>query len=154
MFNCSLILDEKIEIPIWKNFFLQIFSTWFSQQPRKTVHIVSTTPMLKINITIFISDQFIYNIIGGYTTINYYIRIILFRNDIIIKNERRKENYTEALEYFDSMATYTDELRKIQRSLRVLIRWVEYSDKSRYNPIEKRTAVVRFCFVDICNWQN
>nr|CAI5863931.1 unnamed protein product [Callosobruchus analis] len=47
---------------------------------------------------------------------------IKHRNDIIRLNRQRSPNYTEALEYFDSMATYTDELRKIQRSLRVLIR--------------------------------
>lgn len=47
-----------------------------------------------------------------------------YRNDIIIKNEAREPNYTEALRYFDSIASYTDELRKLQRSLRVTIGWV------------------------------
>ncbi|XP_018573653.1 uncharacterized protein LOC108912758 [Anoplophora glabripennis] len=44
------------------------------------------------------------------------------KNDIILRNITRKPNYQEALEYFDSMATYTDELRKIQRTLRVIIK--------------------------------
>ncbi|XP_066255406.1 uncharacterized protein [Euwallacea similis] len=42
-------------------------------------------------------------------------------NDIIIKNEKRRPNYDDALNYFDSIALYTDELRKLQRSLRVTI---------------------------------
>ncbi|ENN77945.1 hypothetical protein D910_00421 [Dendroctonus ponderosae] len=43
------------------------------------------------------------------------------QNDIIIRNIQREPNYTEALNYFDSIALYTDELRKLQRSLRVTI---------------------------------
>lgn len=43
------------------------------------------------------------------------------RNDIIIRNIQQEPNYTEALNYFDSIALYTDELRKLQRSLRVTI---------------------------------
>ncbi|XP_066139869.1 uncharacterized protein [Euwallacea fornicatus] len=42
-------------------------------------------------------------------------------NDIIIKNEKRFPNYDDALNYFDSIALYSDELRKLQRSLRVTI---------------------------------
>lgn len=37
-------------------------------------------------------------------------------------NAKREGSDKEALEYFDSMASYTDELRKIQRSLRVHLR--------------------------------
>lgn len=37
-------------------------------------------------------------------------------------NIQRDGSDIEALEYFDSMASYTDELRKIQRSLRVHLR--------------------------------
>lgn len=37
-------------------------------------------------------------------------------------NEKREGSDEAALEYFDSMASYTDELRKIQRSLRVQLR--------------------------------
>ncbi|KAJ8923092.1 hypothetical protein NQ315_001644 [Exocentrus adspersus] len=47
---------------------------------------------------------------------------IKHKNDIILKNITREPNYKEALEYFDSMAIYTDELRKIQRTLRVIIK--------------------------------
>ncbi|CAH1136125.1 unnamed protein product [Ceutorhynchus assimilis] len=43
------------------------------------------------------------------------------KNDVIIKNEKRAPNYPEALNYFVSIALYTDELRKLQRSLRVTI---------------------------------
>lgn len=39
-----------------------------------------------------------------------------------MKNQVRKANIKEALEYFDSIATYTDELRKLQRYLRFRIR--------------------------------
>nr|CAI5863929.1 unnamed protein product [Callosobruchus analis] len=57
------------------------------------------------------------------TSLNYVPQMKKeYQNDIIRLNRQRSPNYTEALEYFDSMATYTDELRKIQRSLRVLIR--------------------------------
>ncbi|CAH1108442.1 unnamed protein product [Psylliodes chrysocephalus] len=56
---------------------------------------------------------------------------IKIKNDIIIKNTQRKPNYDEALNYFDSMATYTDELRKIQRTLRVLIQ--DYVDENLHD---------------------
>ncbi|CAG9826950.1 unnamed protein product [Diabrotica balteata] len=56
---------------------------------------------------------------------------IKIKNDIIMKNTVRLPNYSEALEYFDMMATYTDELRKIQRSLRVLIQ--DYVDENLQN---------------------
>ncbi|XP_025836512.1 uncharacterized protein LOC108736041 [Agrilus planipennis] len=42
--------------------------------------------------------------------------------DIIIRNERRKPNITEAIDYFDSIASYTDELRNLQKELRHVIR--------------------------------
>uniref|UniRef100_A0A6P7FZE2 guanylate cyclase n=1 Tax=Diabrotica virgifera virgifera TaxID=50390 RepID=A0A6P7FZE2_DIAVI len=67
-----------------------------------------------------------------YVTINManYSHIKL-KNDIIMKNTVRLPNYSEALAYFDMMATYTDELRKIQRSLRVLIQ--DYVDENLQN---------------------
>lgn len=37
-------------------------------------------------------------------------------------NDEREGSDVEASEYFDLMAIYTDELRKIQRSLRVHLR--------------------------------
>ncbi|XP_050087432.1 uncharacterized protein LOC126572283 [Anopheles aquasalis] len=40
----------------------------------------------------------------------------------IYKNERRKENVTDARSYYESMAYYIDELRKLQHELRVIIR--------------------------------
>ncbi|XP_035776160.1 uncharacterized protein LOC118458097 isoform X2 [Anopheles albimanus] len=40
----------------------------------------------------------------------------------IYKNERRKENVTDARSYYESMAYYIDELRKLQNELRVIIR--------------------------------
>ncbi|XP_056644589.1 receptor-type guanylate cyclase gcy-8 isoform X2 [Diorhabda carinulata] len=50
------------------------------------------------------------------------------KTDIILRNINTTKNYSEALEYFDMMATYTDQLRKIQRSLRVLIQ--DYVDEN------------------------
>lgn len=44
------------------------------------------------------------------------------RGDIIIQNIQRDPNITEAIDYFDSIAHYTDELRKLQRELRHKIR--------------------------------
>lgn len=44
------------------------------------------------------------------------------RNDIIVKNIARTPNFKDATDYFDSIATYTDELRKLQRYLRFTIR--------------------------------
>lgn len=48
--------------------------------------------------------------------------VYCFRSDIIIKNQKRAPNYSEALDYFEAIAMYTDELRKLQRSLRMTIR--------------------------------
>ncbi|KAF7265731.1 hypothetical protein GWI33_020814 [Rhynchophorus ferrugineus] len=53
-------------------------------------------------------------------TMNNYGNIRL-KHDIIMRNEKRNPNYSQALNYFDSIALYTDELRKLQRSLRVTI---------------------------------
>lgn len=41
-----------------------------------------------------------------------------FSSDVIIQNTPRQPNLEDAINYFDSMATYTDELRKLQRQLR------------------------------------
>lgn len=46
---------------------------------------------------------------------------IRHRNEIIKLNKNISSNYTEAVEYFHSIATYTDELRKLQRDLRYTI---------------------------------
>ncbi|CAH1179948.1 unnamed protein product [Phaedon cochleariae] len=46
---------------------------------------------------------------------------IQLRNNIILQNVQRNASDLKAREYFDLMAIYTDELRKIQRSLRVII---------------------------------
>lgn len=44
------------------------------------------------------------------------------RRDEILRNQRREPNVDDAIAYFDSMATYIDELRKLQRELRHMIR--------------------------------
>ncbi|XP_026674281.1 uncharacterized protein LOC108630979 isoform X2 [Ceratina calcarata] len=44
------------------------------------------------------------------------------RRDEILRNQNRKPNIEDAIAYFDSMATYVDELRKLQRELRHMIR--------------------------------
>lgn len=43
-------------------------------------------------------------------------------HDIIVRNERRPPDLNDSIEYFDSIATYTDELRKLQKELRQKIR--------------------------------
>ncbi|XP_030751286.1 uncharacterized protein LOC115878819 [Sitophilus oryzae] len=53
-------------------------------------------------------------------TMNNYGNIRI-THEVIMKNEKRHPNYTEALNYFESIALYTDELRKLQRSLRMTI---------------------------------
>ncbi|GJQ80048.1 hypothetical protein Trydic_g19336 [Trypoxylus dichotomus] len=42
--------------------------------------------------------------------------------DVVIENKRRSPNKSDAIDYFDSIADYTDELRKLQRELRRQIR--------------------------------
>ncbi|KZC06433.1 Atrial natriuretic peptide receptor 1 [Dufourea novaeangliae] len=44
------------------------------------------------------------------------------RRDEILKNQKREPSVDDAIAYFDSMATYVDELRKLQRELRHMIR--------------------------------
>lgn len=44
------------------------------------------------------------------------------RSSLIIKNQKRKADVEEAIGYFDVMASYLDDLRKIQRKVRQTIR--------------------------------
>ncbi|XP_025158070.1 uncharacterized protein LOC105182028 isoform X1 [Harpegnathos saltator] len=44
------------------------------------------------------------------------------RRDEILRNQKREPSVDDAIAYFDSMATYIDELRKLQRELRHMIR--------------------------------
>ncbi|XP_043677972.1 receptor-type guanylate cyclase daf-11 isoform X2 [Vespula pensylvanica] len=44
------------------------------------------------------------------------------RRDEILRNLKREPSVDDAIAYFDSMATYVDELRKLQRELRHMIR--------------------------------
>lgn len=46
----------------------------------------------------------------------------LLRGNEILRNQRRESSVDDAIAYFDSMATYIDELRKLQRELRHMIR--------------------------------
>lgn len=45
-----------------------------------------------------------------------------FRSSIIIQNKKRNASLEDAIYYYDSMASYVDELRKLQRALRNYIR--------------------------------
>ncbi|XP_049826517.1 uncharacterized protein LOC109599565 [Aethina tumida] len=63
------------------------------------------------------------------TMVNY--GDIKHKSDIIIKNQKRAPNYSEALDYFEAIAMYTDELRKLQRSLRMTIR--DYVDDNLHD---------------------
>nr|XP_022905172.1 uncharacterized protein LOC111417189 isoform X2 [Onthophagus taurus] len=47
---------------------------------------------------------------------------IKLKRNIILENKQREANLGEAIEYFDSLADYTDELRKLQNELRHQIR--------------------------------
>ncbi|CAH0563810.1 unnamed protein product [Brassicogethes aeneus] len=53
---------------------------------------------------------------------------IKYQTDIIIQNKNRTPNYNESLVYFEAIAGYTDELRRLQRDLRITIR--EYVDEN------------------------
>ncbi|KYB25768.1 hypothetical protein TcasGA2_TC034156 [Tribolium castaneum] len=70
---------------------------------------------------------------------------VKFNNDIITRNEKRKPNITEALDYFDSIATYTDELRKLQRYLRHTIR--DYVTDALYEVTNKEAVGVAILVV-------
>lgn len=48
--------------------------------------------------------------------------LIKSRREEILKNKKREPSVNDAIDYFDSMATYIDELRKLQRELRRMIR--------------------------------
>ena len=47
---------------------------------------------------------------------------VRYRRDEILQNRKREPNVEDAIAYFDSMATYVDELRKLQKELRHMIR--------------------------------
>lgn len=48
---------------------------------------------------------------------------MILRREEILKNRKREPSVDHAIDYFDSMATYIDELRKLQRELRRMIRY-------------------------------
>ncbi|XP_063917238.1 uncharacterized protein LOC135132949 isoform X2 [Zophobas morio] len=62
------------------------------------------------------------------------------KNDIITKNERRLPNSNDSLDYFDSIAQYTDELRKLQRYLRYTIR--DYVNDALYEATNREVVGV------------
>jgi hypothetical protein len=70
---------------------------------------------------------------------------VKLKNDIITQNEKRLPNITEALDYFDSIATYTDELRKLQRYLRHTIR--DYVSNALYDATNKEAVGVAILIV-------
>lgn len=45
---------------------------------------------------------------------------------IIIQNRRRESSVDDAINYYDSIATYVEELRKLQKELRHKIRYLSY----------------------------
>lgn len=47
---------------------------------------------------------------------------MMHRSSLIIRNQKRKADVEEAIGYFDVMASYLDDLRKIQRKVRQTIR--------------------------------
>ncbi|RZC42938.1 uncharacterized protein BDFB_008937, partial [Asbolus verrucosus] len=70
---------------------------------------------------------------------------VKLKSDIIIKNEKRNPNCNEALDYYHSIATYTDELRKLQRYLRYTIR--DYVSSALYDASNREAVGVAILVV-------
>nr|XP_012139085.1 PREDICTED: uncharacterized protein LOC100876163 isoform X2 [Megachile rotundata] len=60
------------------------------------------------------------------------------RRDEILRNQKREPSVDDAIAYFDSMATYVDELRKLQRELRHMIR--DYVNSALQDASNKQVA--------------
>ncbi|XP_015606868.1 receptor-type guanylate cyclase daf-11 isoform X2 [Cephus cinctus] len=60
------------------------------------------------------------------------------RREEILRNRKREPSVEDAIAYFDSMATYVDELRKLQRELRHMIR--EYVNSTLQDASNKEVA--------------
>ncbi|KAI4486945.1 hypothetical protein M0802_012202 [Mischocyttarus mexicanus] len=60
------------------------------------------------------------------------------RRDEILQNQKRERSIEDAIAYFDSMATYVDELRKLQRELRHMIR--DYVNSTLQDASNKEVA--------------
>ncbi|PBC26595.1 Atrial natriuretic peptide receptor [Apis cerana cerana] len=60
------------------------------------------------------------------------------RRDEILQNRKREPNVEDAIAYFDSMATYVDELRKLQKELRHMIR--DYVNSTLQDASNKEAA--------------
>ncbi|KAG7204035.1 hypothetical protein KM043_001894 [Ampulex compressa] len=60
------------------------------------------------------------------------------RRDEILRNRKREPSVQDAIAYFDSMATYVDELRKLQRELRHMIR--DYVNSTLQDASNKEVA--------------
>ncbi|XP_018346873.1 PREDICTED: uncharacterized protein LOC108751280 [Trachymyrmex septentrionalis] len=70
-------------------------------------------------------------------TMPEYDKIKARRNEIL-RNQRRESSVDDAIAYFDSMATYIDELRKLQRELRHMIR--DYVNSTLQDASNKEVA--------------
>lgn len=52
----------------------------------------------------------------------YVIHYFFYRKEQIILNQRRYHNDNDSIHYYDLMASYVDELRVLQRTVRSYIR--------------------------------
>lgn len=59
-----------------------------------------------------------------FVLLNVWNALCILRRGEILRNQKREPSVDDAIAYFDSMATYIDELRKLQRELRHMIRWI------------------------------
>ncbi|CAD6206795.1 GSCOCG00010075001-RA-CDS [Cotesia congregata] len=82
-----------------------------------------------------------YGRIKSRTFLNYRYfqryKLILMRDEIL-RNFRREPNFDDAIAYFDSMAMYVDELRKLQSALRDMIR--DYVNSTLKDASNKQAA--------------
>lgn len=79
---------------------------------------------------------------------------LLRRRDEILQNLKREPSVEDAIAYFDSMATYVDELRKLQRELRHMIRYVHRYNPDRmknvqHGPVEFQTSRTYIRYLDL-----
>lgn len=56
-------------------------------------------------------------------SIDFSLLVDDYRREEILRNRKRPQSIEDAIAYFDSMATYVDELRKLQKELRHMIRY-------------------------------
>lgn len=95
-----------------------------------TINYVPSAKQFYLNITTMagisnLRNWFVFNWMSFTYLKRPYNDVCLNRSSLIIKNQKVSSSVEKAIEYFDLMASYLDELRKLQNHVREVIGYLE-----------------------------